>query len=136
MEDEDLKNSLRASGLRATRARVRVLQHLHGRTRPTSHPEVHQVLAEEGWDRATLYRNLIDLTEAGLVRRVNVGDSVWRFELKTTPTDGAHPHFLCTACGSITCLPQIPLPTEGMPKSITSGEATLQIQGVCDDCHD
>jgi len=44
--------------------------------------EVFAELQAEGWDRATLYRNLVDMTDAGLLRRVDLGDHVWRYELE------------------------------------------------------
>ena len=43
--------------------------------------------------------------------RVELGDHVWRFELK--PAGGAHargedhPHFLCTSCGEVSCLDDV-----------------------------
>ncbi|MCA9571808.1 MAG: transcriptional repressor [Myxococcales bacterium] len=136
MTDEDLRERIRAAGLRATRSRVTVLRVLHSRSVPTSHPEVHEALGDDGWDRATLYRNLVDLTEAGLLRRVDVGDHVWRFELVDVQhADDAHPHFLCTACGEVSCLPDIRMPTEGVPRSIAAGDVTIQLQGLCDACY-
>lgn len=93
------------------------------------------LLAEGGWDRATLYRNLVDMTEAGLLRRVDHGDHVWRFELVESEHDGSHPHFLCTACGEILCLPEIEVPTSGLPRSIAGGEVVIQLRGLCDDCY-
>ena len=79
---EQLREQIRATGLRATSPRIAVLQSL-GRSRtPVSHAELAAELAPKGWDRATIYRNLIDLTNAGLVRRTDMGDHLWRFELR------------------------------------------------------
>ena len=79
---ESLRERLRAAGLRSTGARVAVLRVLEGAAAPMSHAEVHERVTGEGFDRATIYRNLIDLTDAGLVSRSDVGDHVWRFELR------------------------------------------------------
>lgn len=136
MDDDTLRGMIREAGLRATRSRITVLRMLHERQAPTSHPEVHEALGDDGWDRATLYRNLVDLTDAGLLRRVDVGDHVWRFELVDAGHDESHPHFLCTACGEVSCLPDIPMPKTGLPKSITAGDVTIQLQGLCDACYD
>ena len=141
--DADIRDALRAAGLRATSARVAVLRVLHGHAAPSSHPEVYAALAADGWDRATLYRNLVDLTEAGLLRRVDLGDHLWRFELQSAVAGAAHtevdhPHFLCTTCGDLACLPPISLPfPEGqLPVAMSSGKVAIQFRGVCDRCHD
>lgn len=138
--DTTLRETLRAAGLRATSPRVAVLRALHGEG-PTTHAEVFTTLAEHGWDRATLYRNLVDLTEAGLLRRVDLGDHVWRYELVSTPVGATHeaaehPHFLCTTCGELACLPdvRVELPTSGIPASLVQGSVSIQFRGVCDRC--
>ena len=72
--------SLRGAGLRKTAPRLAVLEVLERARRPLSHAEVAESLAAEGLDRATVYRNLVALSEAGLVRRSDHGDHVWGFE--------------------------------------------------------
>ncbi len=134
--DDELREQIRKAGLRATRSRVTVLRLLHGRPAPTSHPEVNDALSADGWDRATLYRNLTDLTDAGLLRRVDVGDHVWRFErIDAGDHPGPHPHFLCTECGEVSCLPAMPIEARGLPKSVAAGQVQIQLRGLCDDCN-
>ena len=69
-----------------------------------------EALADRGFDRATIYRNLTELTEAKILSRVELGDHVWRFELKRghdhAPGED-HPHFLCTSCGEVSCLDDV-----------------------------
>jgi len=128
---------LRAAGLRATAARVAVLRLLHGLDAPTSHPEVHAALSEEGWDRATLYRNLNDLTDKGLLRKSDLGDHLWRYELAGDDHHEGenHPHFLCTECGDVSCLPDLVLPhMPGAPKALQKGVVDIQFRGTCDAC--
>jgi Fur family ferric uptake transcriptional regulator len=97
-------------------------------------------LAGEGWDRATVYRNLIALTDAGLLRRTDLGDHTWRFELQRHEPPGeaaVHPHFLCDACGDVVCLPggavQV-VAARGTPRAIQRRKYEVQIKGRCDDC--
>ena len=136
MIDEALRQKVREAGLRVTPARVAVLRALSGASGPTSHPELANALHDEGWDRVTLYRNLVDLTEVGLLRRVDLGDHVWRFDLATAPEDpghdAAHPHFLCSACGDVTCLPDVRF-AGALP---TSRPVSIQLRGVCVRCSD
>jgi Fur family ferric uptake transcriptional regulator len=107
-----VKACIRQAGLRCTPARVAVMQHLDHVPGPRTHAEVAESLADHGFDRATIYRNLIELTEAKLVNRVELGDHVWRFERKRPSGRSAgraedHPHFVCTACGEVSCLDDV-----------------------------
>lgn len=135
---DQLKKSIRGVGLRSTAPRMAVLKRLHAATQPVSHGELVDTLADEGMDRTTVYRNLVDLTDAGLVRRTDLGDHVWRFELKRGEGEAVrHPHFTCTDCGTVTCLPEVKLqvkPSKGVPKSLTRQRVEIQLRGKCDDC--
>jgi Fur family ferric uptake transcriptional regulator len=107
---ETVKARVRDAGLRCTAARLAVLQHLDSAPGPRSHAEVAEALADRGFDRATIYRNLVELTEAKLASRVELGDHVWRFEVKRPHTPGhgdEHPHFVCTTCGEVSCLDDV-----------------------------
>jgi Fur family ferric uptake transcriptional regulator len=106
-----VKSLVRGAGLRCTAARLAVMQHMLTVSGPATHAEVSESLAERGFDRATIYRNLTELTEAKLLTRVDVGDHVWRFEAKRH-RDGHgpgedHPHFVCTSCGEVSCLDDV-----------------------------
>ena len=129
---------IRGAGLRATASRIAVLGFLHTSHRPVSHAEVVEELKEFTWDRSTLYRNLVDLYEAGLVRRSEVGDRTWRFEIAC---DHGHPdhvaHFLCRDCGYIACLPELVVSPKGadeLPLALTRGDIEVQVLGSCDTC--
>ena len=107
---EDLasvRDLLRGAGLRSTQPRIAVYKQLAKAAGPITHGDVAETLAGDGFDRATVYRNLIDLCEAGLAQRTDHGDHLWRFELRSSePHDrAAHAHFLCTDCGQVECLP-------------------------------
>ncbi len=138
--DTDLRETLRTHDLRATQSRLAVLRILHGQLSPSSHPEVTQALASNGWDRSTLYRNLTDMAAAGILRRVDLGDRVWRYELDdaTPHHDGSdHPHFLCTACGDVSCLEEVDVTIGGsVPIAVSIGSVAIQLRGLCDVCTD
>jgi Fur family ferric uptake transcriptional regulator len=130
---------LRRAGLRKTAPRVAVLRFLEQATAPLSHGEIHEGLADLGFDRATIYRNLIDLADAGLVSRTDLGDHVWRFEIRSGgEAHGVeHPHFVCTSCGVVTCLPGDAVrlvSTRGAPRAISSRSVEVQVKGHCDAC--
>ena len=127
-----LAEEIRATGLHVTASRLTVLQFALDVEAPMSHNEVAEALAGEGWAHSTVYRNLIDLTEAGLLRRLSLGGT-WRFE----PASKEHPHFVCTECGSVTCANGIEISvtrSRNAPKSVRRGEFQVQLFGLCDAC--
>ena len=71
-----VKSLVRGAGLRCTAARLAVLEHMLTAPGPKTHAEVSEALDHRGFDRATIYRNLTELTEATLVTRVDLGDHV------------------------------------------------------------
>jgi len=137
-EDDELRTMIRDVKLRATASRVAVLRVLHRASAPASHPEICEALQSDGWDRATLFRNLVDLTNAGLLRKRDLGDRLWRYELATNDASEDHPHFLCTVCGDVSCLPEIALtmPNGAGPQSLRTGQVEIHFRGTCDDCLD
>jgi Fur family ferric uptake transcriptional regulator len=136
---DQLRDRIRASGLRSTAPRVAVLACLEHAAWPMSHAEICEALQDEGFDRATLYRNLVDLAEAKLLTRSDLGDHVWRFELRREGGghETRHPHFTCTDCGEVACLPDVQVRIEagaGTPKSLGESSVQVQLRGRCDDC--
>jgi Fur family ferric uptake transcriptional regulator len=136
----EVKALLRSAGLRATSARALVYESLASAPGPLTHAEVCAALEGQGLDRATIYRNLADLTEAELVRRTDHGDHLWRFELATEGAHHApdpHPHFVCTECGKVSCLPEgavVVSAVKGSPRTMKRGAYELQVRGACDAC--
>lgn len=132
-----LRKMLREAGLRVTPGRVAVLEFLLGLKRPVSHQEVSDQLDRMAVDKSTLFRALQDLVEAGLARRMELGDHVWRYELTRTSGEGGesdqpHPHLLCVDCGRITCLADDDVEI-AVPKSLGTIEEVL-LKGHCSDC--
>jgi Fur family ferric uptake transcriptional regulator len=135
----ELKEQLRTAGLRATSSRSAVLRCLIEAKAPMTHADVCEALSALGYDRATLYRNLVDLTEAGLATRTDLGDHLWRFELagRNKHDEAAHPHFVCSECGDVSCLPEASVDVKavrGAPRVFKKKRVEIQVRGVCNDC--
>lgn len=134
LRDDDLRQLLVDKGIRVTGQRMAILRELAKLRIPTSHPELTGRLAGPGLDRATIYRNLLSLTEAGLLVRTQLGDKVWRFELPNTEyTDhDTHPHFVCNDCGDVACLPRraVALRAEAARNQV----AEILLRGLCAAC--
>lgn len=132
---QEMKRELHAAGLRATAARLSVFSALRLLGRAVSHGELADHLEPEGLDRVTVYRNLIALTEAGLVSRFDAGDHVWRFAVASL-TDDATSRFVCTECGAVEALPQVSLSVRRgpVPRAVQDRAVFVQLSGRCDDC--
>ena len=150
-QSQSIKLAIQAAGLRATPARIATLNLLHDATAPLTHAEVADHLAdigvdqlladllqsnghaevadvvqELGIDKATVFRNLNDLAAAGLLRRTELGDRVWRFELVSDDEQHgtAHPHFVCIDCGVVSCMDEVKLTAGSMKLSRQFGPWT------------
>jgi len=135
---ESIREEIRSVGLRATPARLATLLLLQRKGAPLTHADVAAALATHGIDKATAFRNLNDLADAGLLRRTELGDHVWRFEITHGHSeDNAHPHFVCIDCGSVTCLSDLQLTAGSQQKSNGVGEVTeILLRGHCTGCRE
>ncbi len=136
--NDDLQAMIREAGLRCTTSRVIVLRRLIDATAPLSHADLTEELVPQGHDQATIYRNLTDLTEAGLLNRLDLGDHIWRFEFKDPDHhhDDEHPHFLCVDCGEVSCLSTVNISFKDGEKSspLVSEISEIFLKGRCAKC--
>lgn len=134
LRDENLRQLLVDRGIRITEQRMVILRELSKLRVPTSHPELTERLSGSALDRATIYRNLLSLTEAGLLVKTQLGDNVWRFELPQPASSGhgSHPHFVCNDCGNVSCLPKSAVTLRG--EAVRNEVADVQLRGRCFTC--
>lgn len=134
LRDADLRQLLVGKGIRVTQQRMVILRELAKLRLPTSHPELTERLAGADLDRATVYRTLLALTEAGLLVKTQLGDNVWRFGLLNVQSreHGTHPHFVCTDCGGVVCLPESAVTLRG--EAVRNQVAEVQLRGRCVAC--
>lgn len=129
---------LRERGLRATAVRLAVLVCLHEHAGPMTHEQVMETLSRGAFDKATVWRVLSDLAEQGMLRRMDLGDRVWRYELldacRALPDD--HAHFLCETCGNVACLPPLEIrsPDGAVPEALRGADVQMRFTGLCTDC--
>ncbi len=102
------KERLRQLGLRATSSRIAILSLMSQASKPLSHSELVESLDEIYGDQATVYRTLITFVKVGLIQEVGRVHGVARYELSGSSADKhpIHPHFVCSLCGLIECLPE------------------------------
>lgn len=128
---------LHQAGLRATQPRIAVLMALQNSAAPLSHSEMLEILGSDDWDPATIYRNLVKLTEVGLAHVVTRAEGMARYALvEGDDAEHHHPHFVCVDCGRVSCLPEevvAPQKLDG-PWASSLKSATLQYHGECPEC--
>ena len=133
------RGRLRGAGRRAGGARDAVISVLARHHCAVSAREASEVLTEEGREIgiASVYRALETLHSFDLVRRLELGDGVARFE-PALPSGAHHHHALCEICGSVT-----PFEDERLEATLSRVEARLPhrvsshevvIYGTCAGC--
>lgn len=129
---------IRATGARATRGRVRVLQLLQAAARPLSHAEIEAGFAgtdDAPPDRVTLYRILDALVAGGLAAKAVDTRGVFRFSgLQASRQHAGHVHFRCTDCGGVFCLDAPPPPPPRLPRGFRLCQAEFDVSGTCPEC--
>jgi Fur family peroxide stress response transcriptional regulator len=82
----------------------------------------------------TVYRNLNQLTEEGLIKSVGVVNGQERFDACVEP----HAHFVCNQCGAVIDLPNCvsaeTLAPLGEEYGFVEQSYELHIYGLCADC--
>lgn len=133
----DITNLLQQYGIRATPVRTLLLKILQTSLRPMSVPELenNQDIKKFGADPVTLYRTLETFCNAGMVKRIELQEGKFRYELNVGTH---HHHILCTQCGKIADV------TNCLEKGITEKiekrtqfsivDHSLEFFGLCPTC--
>jgi Fur family peroxide stress response transcriptional regulator len=134
MDAEAIRRSLEGSGLRCTPQRYAVMAFLEEhRGHPTA-AEIFEAVnrLDPRSSRATIYNNLRDLVQAGLVREVAAEGRAARFDAKGV----RHHHFICDRCGQVEDMEWYPV---SRPEANSIGnrlirEYELIFRGLCAQC--
>ena len=134
MDAEVIKRSLAGSGLRCTPQRYAVMGFLLDHPGHPTAAEIFEAVnrVDPRSSRATIYNNLRDLVQAGLVREVAVEGRAARFDAKGTK----HHHFICDRCGNVEDLDwyDVPGPPSGSLGRRVLRECELIFRGLCKKC--
>ena len=134
MDAVEIKRSLDASGLRCTPQRYAVMAFLMEHNRHPTAVEIFEAVnrVDPRSSKATIYNNLRDLVQAGLVREVAVEGRAARFDAKGLP----HHHFICDHCGSVEDMEwyDVPRPAARSLGKRTLRECELIFRGLCRKC--
>lgn len=132
----ELEQELHGAGLRVTGGRLALLEAL--RSRPHSDAEaLFQSLRETlpGTSIQSVHNMLGDLTEAGIIRRIEPAGSPARYERRIGDN---HHHAVCTSCGAIADVDCVVGHAPCLSPSDSSGYAIQQAEvtfwGLCPAC--
>ncbi len=131
----EVSRLLEGAGLRPTELRRRIFAAILESGRSLSHHDLCETLS--GVDRVTIYRNLKILRQSGLVHAIEGVDGVLRYLGNAGGGEGCpggHPHFLCTECGTMTCLTGQGLPHVELPKGAEARGKQFLVYGSCRSC--
>ena len=134
---QEMRELLKSNNLRCTTSRLAVLVTMHEHKAPLTHQEIMKKLSPGSFDKASIWRILADLAERGLLRRMDLGDRIWRYELLDTcrSLSDEHAHFLCDACGIVYCLPPVELRSQSnFPEALKGADFHIRITGRCTEC--
>jgi len=127
-------------GRRFTPNRLALVELLGRSVRPLAIPEI--LARRPDLAQSSVYRNLVALEEAGVVRRVVTGEGSARYEL-ADDLAGHHHHLVCRACGAVEDVPAtraVEASLEAMERDLArrrgfrSENHRIDLVGVCSDC--
>ena len=133
---------LRADDQRYTTNRRAVVEMLEASDRPLSIPQM--LASRSDLAQSSVYRNLVVLEDAGVVRRIVTNDEFSRYELAEDLT-GHHHHLICSKCGAVddfTVSAALEAEIEKVLKRVakrhefTIDGHRLDLIGACSECHD
>ena len=131
---DQIRQALEDRGLRCTQQRYAVMVFL---LEHNSHPTAVDIFEavnrlDPRSSRATIYNNLRDLVQAGLVREVAAEGRSARFDAKGL----RHNHFICDRCGTVEDVEWTDMPTPA-PAALGNRvlrESELIFRGLCAGC--
>lgn len=134
----DVARKFRLRSRRLTIGRQSVARILRRHGRPLTIKEIYQCVPGGECDLTTVYRSVDLLERMRMVKRIDFGDGLARYELLEEGDDGHHHHLVCTHCSEIVEL------KECFPKELQEKIAAahcydrvthrLEFFGICPRC--
>jgi Fur family ferric uptake transcriptional regulator len=128
---------LRSKRLNVTEIRRQVLLLLNEPGKALTHKELEESLEQEmgSIDRVTLYRTIKVLLGKQVIHQITVDAQVVKYKLAGEHKKSNHPHFHCSRCNRLVCMPQVSIDPELLPDGFIIVSSSLIIEGICPQCH-
>ena len=127
---------LKSANLYSTQCRREILEVLLRTERPLTQEQIAVEVGAGKFNKASIYRTLTSLLDAGVVHRAFLDERAWHFELSHNCTEQqCHPHFTCTKCGATHCLTGMTIPmAAGSPGGFVIHRQQVHLEGHCPEC--
>ncbi len=127
---------LDSAKLKRTEPRRVILDALFRADKPQTADEIVAAIGRSCPNKVTVYRTLESMIGAGLVHKAFIAARTWHFEMADRCTESqCHPHFVCTDCGQMSCLPgaSVPMATK-TPDGFIVYRQQVRLEGLCPGC--
>lgn len=129
---------LRKSQLSVTDSRKKILELFLQSDSALAHHDI-EVKTKEKFDRVTVYRTLQTFMDKGIIHTIPTADNSVKYALcKDSCEQGHHHddhvHFICSSCGTTTCLEEIHIPDIKLPRGYKTNQTEVIMSGVCKLC--
>ena len=135
---DTLFQELKKKHLRMTGPRKMIIEGLFENHGPFTVEEIHKKFIRSTCDLATVYRCLISLEQANLLRRCEFGDGFTRYELGGE--ERHHHHLICSECKKVEIVEKCEIEDQldqfAKKRGFTKVRHMLEFFGVCPDCKD
>ncbi len=136
MNNAEIENILTSNGIKPTANRLLVWKELMKSTHPVNLADLERAL--DPMNKASIFRVLELFAEKDLVHVIEDGSRSLKYELchgdKNHSVSDQHAHFYCEKCGSVFCLDDVKLSSEGIPENYKVKSINLMFKGICPTC--
>jgi Fur family transcriptional regulator, ferric uptake regulator len=128
---------LKSINLNVTDVRRLVLLQLMEPGVALTQKEIEEALEQElgQVDRVTLYRTIRILLEKEVIHQITIDAQTVKYKLAGNNRKNDHPHFHCSLCDNLVCMPQIKIDEQMLPGGYLMQSSNLLIEGVCAICN-
>ncbi|MGN6437966.1 MAG: Fur family transcriptional regulator [Agriterribacter sp.] len=135
---EQILELLRRNQLSVTDSRKKILELFLQSDSALAHHDI-EVKTKEKFDRVTVYRTLQTFMDKGIIHTIPTNDNSIKYALcKDNCEQGHHHddhvHFICSTCGTTTCLEEIHVPEIKLPRGYKTNQTEVIVSGVCKEC--
>lgn len=133
MKNIEAAEILRETGLKKTEQRLSILSTIQSFGKAFTLPDLEEEMKDT--DRVTIYRTVNSFYESKILYRIPGDSPVTHYALCSSFTEHSHPHFKCTGCGKMTCLPSIDQSFFKVPSDFQIQNLYCYVEGLCKACN-
>jgi Fur family ferric uptake transcriptional regulator len=128
---------LKSKNLNVTETRRQVLMQLLEPGKALTQKELEEALELQlgQVDRVTMYRTIKVLLDKKVIHQITIDAQTVKYKLAGAHKKSNHPHFHCSHCDKLMCMPQLKIEQNMLPDGFVMQSSNLLIDGVCKECN-